>query len=474
MAVANLLPVKSHQLYQDITLLKQHLKDFLTHLSPHTNQFLPQPQSLPALDQQHLVIDSHVDSSLTDNIKVDPKVDPNSKLIELFIEAPEMQRELKTKATLLRDFTDVQYYTDGSLQRDPTSLDSMGLGWVNVNQETVCFSASAILWPSSTKAEILACLAALIVSAPKAQVTLFTNSAATIAGFDNLNRLMQQSVRKREKTPNFQIWMTMDYIIRELDLNVIMIKVKAHNGDRLNDRADTLAKDAAFHAPRLNLNYLALPELALGLTCDNLTVETSSRRCIKQLFEAKSFYDTLQLQRHADLETLTSQQHINWSSTSFMLNHNTSENDRASTSFRQHKLRAFKYKLFSDELPTLVRFKIRRPDLYPEDACLNCQRQPETQTHLWSCTSHQAKWRHILNQAADLCYHIFQQHNQRTLPTKEAVLQLIHESRTFIAKGIMSQRCFNFVHTHIHSETTTHMVIAQVYNFVYRQVFNNI
>jgi len=117
-------------------------------------------------------------------------------LIELLIEAPEMQIELKTKATLLRDFTDIQYYTDGSLQRASTSIDSMGLGWVNVNQEAVCFSASAILWPSSMKAEMLACLAALIVSAPKAQVTLFTDSAATIAGFANLNRLTQQSVRK--------------------------------------------------------------------------------------------------------------------------------------------------------------------------------------------------------------------------------------------------------------------------------------
>src|SRR6266542_3450691 len=154
-----------------------------------------------------------------------------------------------------------------------------------------------------------------------------------------------------------------------------------------------------------------------------------------------------------------------------MLNHNTSEKDQASTSFRQHRLRAFKYKIFSDELPMLVRLKIRRPDLYPRDEYLNCQRQPETQTHLWSCSSHQAKWRHILTQAADFSYHIFHQLNLRTLPMKEAVLQLIHESRTFIAKGIMSQRCFDFVHTHIHSETTTHMVIAQFYNIVYRQVF---
>ena len=81
----------------------------------------------------------------------------------------------------------------------------MGLGWINVKQENVYFSTSAILWPSSTKAEMLACLSALIVAAPKAQVTLFTDSATTIAGFNKLNAFMQMSVRKKEKTPNFQI-----------------------------------------------------------------------------------------------------------------------------------------------------------------------------------------------------------------------------------------------------------------------------
>jgi len=59
----------------------------------------------------------------------------------------------------------------------------MGIGWINVNQEDICFSVSAILWPLSTKAEMLACLTVLIVARPKAQVHLFTDSAATIEGF---------------------------------------------------------------------------------------------------------------------------------------------------------------------------------------------------------------------------------------------------------------------------------------------------
>ena len=64
-----------------------------------------------------------------------------------------------------------------------------------------------------------------------------------------------------------------------------------------------------------------------------------------------------------------------------MLNYNITDKDRAFTSFAQHRKRTFKYKLFSDELPTLARLKLCQPDLYPEDQCLACQRHRETQEH---------------------------------------------------------------------------------------------
>ncbi len=214
-------------------------------------------------------------------------------MIDQFIEAPELISILKHIAIILRPYKDVQFYTDSSLQWDPSFIDSIGISWININQENVQFSASAILWPSSTKAEMLAYFSTLIVASPKAQVTIFTDSVATIAGFDKLNTFMQLSVRKKEKTPNFQIWMTIDYIIRTLDLKVKMVKVKAHSGDWLNDKADRLAKAAVFAAPRLNLKYTNLPELSLVLTCDNLIIEASSQKSIKCLFNARYFYETL-------------------------------------------------------------------------------------------------------------------------------------------------------------------------------------
>ncbi len=158
-----------------------------------------------------------------------------------------------------------------------------------VNYEVVEFSASAILWPSSTKAEMLACLTALMVAPVMIKVTINTDSATTIAGFDKIADFMHLSVCKREKVPNFQIWMTIAHLIDIKNLKTKLVKVKAHSDDQLNDQANKLAKTAAFSAPRLNINYLSISGLNLEIACDNLTLKASSRKCIKTIYEARHF-----------------------------------------------------------------------------------------------------------------------------------------------------------------------------------------
>jgi len=70
----------------------------------------------------------------------------------------------------------------------------MGIEWVVVNNEALEFSASAVLWPFSTKAKMMACLIALMVALVKAKVTIYTDSAATIIGFDKLAEFKYLSV----------------------------------------------------------------------------------------------------------------------------------------------------------------------------------------------------------------------------------------------------------------------------------------
>ena len=105
--------------------------------------------------------------------------------------------------------------------------------------------------------------------------------------------------------------MTIAYVIKVMELDVRLVKVKAHNSDRLNNWADKLTKAAAFTTLKLNLQYTRLSGYNLVLTCDHLLIEASSRCCIKQLHEAKHFYKNLQLSHNSDLKTLTEYRHIN-------------------------------------------------------------------------------------------------------------------------------------------------------------------
>jgi len=300
-----LLTVKAHQLYQDIILLKAHLTDILPQYDTNTNLLLSQPYLTTGQASLPGPIDSHLDRSLNNPVLNHSPIQPNIDLIEKFIDSPVLSSYLKALATSLHQSKNFQFYTDGSLQRDPKFIDSMGIGWISAQHKELTFSTSAILWPSSTKAEMLAYLTTLMVAPVIASVTLVTDSAATIDDMANLQEMMHQSIRKREKIPNFPIWMTIAYTIEALDLKVTMIKIKAHSRDRLNEWADKLAKDATFSALQLNLHYTKLPDLNLVIVCNHLIIENSSRRCIKQLQDAGHFHNYLQLQRNTAIKTLT-------------------------------------------------------------------------------------------------------------------------------------------------------------------------
>jgi len=314
----------------------------------------------------------------------------------------------------------------------------MGLGWVNENNEALKFQASATSWPSSTKAEMLACLTALITAPCHAKVTIHTDSKATIDGFHRLPEFNRLSIRKREKITNYPIWCMLSFIIAQMDLDVTMTKVKAHSGDRLNDMADELAKKAVIQSPRLILNLTNIPALRMIMTCDDFHIEMSSRQCLKHLSHAKNFYQFLLLRRSDELLLLSEQHHIHWPTTTFMLNSNQTNIDQSTTSFIQHRHHAFKYKLFMNELPTLNQINMRRPDLYKKTTCVLCSQESESQEHVWTCPVHHNTWTNILNKAAQFLLCEIIRRNDTPPSSIDDIMTLVHESRTFITKGLVS------------------------------------
>ena len=118
--------------------------------------------------------------------------------------------------------------------------------------------------------------------------------------------------------------------------------------------------------------------------------------------------------------------------------------------------------------------KQRRPDLYPSETCLSCSRSNESQAHFWTCPNHLQKWSDTLDRATDMLMLIFQQLTTRTLSTLTTVAHHIHESRTFISRGIISNSFYDFIYKIDRSLSNTNIIIAKVYNYIYHQVFTHI
>ena len=184
------------------------------------------------------------------------------------------------------------------------------------------------------------------------------------------------------------------------------------------------------------------------MTCDDLKIEASSRRCIKHLSHAQNFHQFLLLRRAKEILVLTEQYHIQWSATTRMLNNNQTDNDRSTTSFPQHRRRAFKYKLFINELPTLTQLIKRRPDLYKKPTCVLCNQEDESQEHIWTYPAHHHTWINILSKAAHLLHDAIKC-NSDTPPHIDIIMKLVHESRTFITKGLVSTIFWSSLTTYV-------------------------
>jgi len=84
-----------------------------------------------------------------------------------------------------------KFYTDGSLM-ERNKVKKMGIGWLLKNEEEnntdLEFKAANVGWPSSTKAEILAIVTALIVTTPHSTIEIYTDSANAISQFENIKK----------------------------------------------------------------------------------------------------------------------------------------------------------------------------------------------------------------------------------------------------------------------------------------------
>ena len=96
------------------------------------------------------------------------------------------------------------------------------------------FSCALENEPSSTRAELMAIIYVLLICPKNCKVSLFTDSKNVIDRYNNIKDLELTHVKKCSYT-DIHLWCLMMRIIGFLQLKVIMTKVKAHSGDKIND-----------------------------------------------------------------------------------------------------------------------------------------------------------------------------------------------------------------------------------------------
>ena len=326
---------------------------------------------------------------------------------------PVTRQQLSSIRTTLEHESTLSFYTDGSLANAGTCDMSMGLGWVALSSSIseLTFSASASLFPSSTRAELLALLSALLVVPRFCTVTVYTDSLVLIQGFHLLLADNFRGLGSLNKSHNYLLWLAVHLVIRVSQLNVTCLKVAAHSNNVHNDQADSLANSGRSSLVEFAFNSDCLAVNSAFPKWNSFVLDTPVRSFIANCTQARHFDQFLHLRRNTSLLSLTHLDMIHWPLTWALLSYSA---DSMMSPMAASSKKVFKVKCLLQELPTLERLKIRRPDLYNNHAwtCCDCS-DSETFQHLWTCRSRRPIVSSIIQSSISLLkYHIEAELNQ--------------------------------------------------------------
>jgi ribonuclease HI len=172
--------------------------------------------------------------------------------IHRWIDDDNLKTQLIEIRNSLAERTSVEFYTDGSLTPNfPPSIDKqdtnlvytdMGAAFCVNNEPLLSVQANLSLWPSSTRTELVAIFLALLTSPINAKIKIYTDSQSAIL---MINNQYNKSGRKLLKQTNSLILLKINMLLQEKKMDLKLVKVKGHSGDKMNEMADKLAKSTS-------------------------------------------------------------------------------------------------------------------------------------------------------------------------------------------------------------------------------------
>ncbi|GET51448.1 ribonuclease H-like domain-containing protein [Rhizophagus irregularis DAOM 181602=DAOM 197198] len=209
-------------------------------------------------------------------------------MVSTRIEALTFKQELTNIRHQLKSLKNIEYYTDGSLanwtidnnnllyRADNTTVD-LGTAFYTSNElgEFSVYSCLS-LWPSSTRAEIVAIFLALLTAPENSNVTIYTDSLGAI---NSINSAFNSTTRTWLKKTNNLIIIKIIMLIREASINLKLIKIKGHSGIIGNDIADKLAKKGQYKPIEVNIRRFILKILATGEATEWSLLKNNQELC---------------------------------------------------------------------------------------------------------------------------------------------------------------------------------------------------
>jgi len=179
--------------------------------------------------------------------------------IEKYVKSPTFKRELTKLANKFDRFSHLSFYTDGSVTRNEDNIHSKAAAaWIETSTVSPTeFSCGVnVDFISSTKAEIMAVLSAIIIAPKDCAIDIYTDSQNVIMTYNyiNMNNILNYP-KECFKTQYIDLWYALFDVILYNDLMLTFHKIKAHARNSNNNHVDLLTKDALDCEP-MNINII--------------------------------------------------------------------------------------------------------------------------------------------------------------------------------------------------------------------------
>ncbi|KAI7824322.1 hypothetical protein BC939DRAFT_502748 [Gamsiella multidivaricata] len=251
---------------------------------------------------------------------------------------------------------------------------------------TTAFGGRVGGYASSTIAEMCGLLATILISPREENVDIYIDNLTVV---NNFKELVQQrdsaTARQRLRSADAQWWAMVHYAFLQQGQGISVHWVRGHAGHRGNEAADTVAKAAhGIDTGLWRLDATQHHDLKCHAQFATHSADLDLRRILKLQSAVRHHYQwTLQ---HRTRTYIKDWRSVAWAPTLRIL-HDNNPPKRLYTSLEDCRLRSHRIKKLHGDLPTLQAMKKRHPDTYQTDICRRCERESETNDHLWRCSA---------------------------------------------------------------------------------------